>query len=233
MDRSFRNINVNSRSSARGMAIASILILLATCPVVAQPNSPAEDASLEDNFLDRSPVWQRWHHDPPNVLDEIRNTPALPPRVRLGLASNREWLVGVEDVTLYDRAIIRGHYRAAFDEQADEDYGADLGYYLLPRGSYFNVSPLLGFRHLDLGDRVNDGVNVGLLGTLALAPGTADLAISYSLLDPFAGDEATLGSATAAYHLTRRLRLASQVNWRHSAGADDIAVGVFLEVKLF
>ncbi|MEL7084823.1 MAG: hypothetical protein AAGM36_10045 [Cyanobacteria bacterium J06597_1] len=220
---------------------------MSATPVTAQPSLPSEAIAQAtppsditpdhtrptDEILDDSPVWQQWQDDPPNILDEIRNTPALPPRVRLGVASNREWQVGVEDLTLYDRAFVRGHYRAAFDEQSDEDYGVDLGYYLFPRGSYFNVSPLMGFRHLDLGDRINDGINVGLLGTIALAPGAADLAVSYSLLDPFAGDEATLGSVTAAYHLTRKLRLASQVNWRHSVGADDIAVGVFLEVKLF
>ena len=242
------------RSIARGVAIASLINTIATAAVfaqstVAQANPPSEEAGGTDttnhvdtaqdsafpdsSVLEQSPVWQRWQNDPPNVLDEIRNTPALPPRVRLGIASNREWLVGVEDITVYDRLVLRGHYRAAFDDQSDEEYGADLGYYLFPRGSYINVSPLLGFRHLDLGDSVNDGVNVGILGTVALAPGAADLAVSYSLLDPFAGDEATLGSVTAAYHLTRRLRLASQVNWRHSVGSNDIAVGVFLEVKLF
>ncbi|MEM9569059.1 MAG: hypothetical protein AAF974_12210 [Cyanobacteria bacterium P01_E01_bin.34] len=238
--------NFIAKGMVNGGAIASFLCTN-SAPIAAQPPLPPETTAQQpppsapllehtiptEDVLDDSPVWERWRDDLPNVLDDIRNTPALPPRVRLGLASNREWQVGAEDITLYDRAFMRGHYRAAFDEQSDEEYGVDVGYYLFPRGNHFNVSPLLGFRHLDLGDRINDGVNVGLVGTIALAPGTADLAVSYSLLDPFAEDEATLGSVTAAYHLTRRLRLASQVNWRHSVGADDIAVGVFFEFKLF
>ncbi len=215
-----------------GVAIAVLAGQSVACSAQAQPE-PAEAATHHSEAFENSPLLQRWQENPPNILDEIRNTPALPPRLRVGVASNREWSVGVEDLTLYDRLILRGHYRAAFDEQSDEEYGADLAYYLLPRGSYFNIAPQVGFRHLDLGDRINDGVNVGLLGTIALAPGAADLAISYSLLDPFASDEATLGSVTAAYHLTRRLRVASQVNWRHTIAKDDIAVGMFMELKLF
>ena len=216
-----------------GTAIATVLFPGMAIISHAQPPPSVEAATENLHSIDSSPVLQRWRESPPNILETIRNRPALPPRLRVGVASNREWSVAVEDLTLSDRLILRGHYRAAFDDQADREYSAGLGYYLFPRGSYFNVAPHLGFRHLDLGDRVNDGVDVGLIGTLTLSPGTADLAIAYSLLNPFAGDEATIGSVTAAYHLTSRLRLASQVNWRHTINKNDIAVGLFVEIKLF
>ena len=216
-----------------GMAIASLLFQGTAIAAHAGAIPSVEVTAGDLDSIESSPVLQQWRESPPDILKEIRNRPALPPRLRVGVVSNREWLFAIEDLTLYDRLILRGHYRSAFGDQSDREYGADLGYYLFPRGSYVNVSPQLGFRHLDLGDRINDGVNVGLIGTIALAPGGADLAIAYSFLDPFASDEATLGSVTAAYQLTRTVRLASQVNWRHTIAQDDVAIGLFLEVKLF
>ncbi len=187
---------------------------------------------LDAELVDSSPVLQRWLEETPNLLDEIRNTPAVPFRLRGGLASNREWTAGAEDIPLYDRLTLSGDYRAAFDEQSDIEFGASLRYYLLRRGSYFNIAPQLGFRHLDLADNLTEGVLVGLVGTIALAPGTADLVVTYGLLDPLASDEATLGSVTTAYHLSPELRIAGQVNWRNTINQNDIAVGVLLELAL-
>ena len=205
-------------------------------PAIAQPadSDPAasdsiSEVGLEAEDLDNSRVLQRWLDSPPDILDEIRNKPAVPLRLRGGLASNREWTVGVEDITLYDRITLSGFYRRAFDEQSDEDYGGDLRYYVLPRGSYFNIAPQLGFRHLDLADGLTEGLWAGLVGTISLAPGAADLTVAYGFVEPISSDEATVGSVTAAYHVTRELRLAGQVNWRHTIFQNDIAVGVLLE----
>ena len=188
-----------------------------------------DEVGLATEDIENSPVLRRWLEEPPDILGEIRNDPAVPMRVRVGLASNREWTVGVEDITLYDRVTLSGDYRRAFDEQSDEEYGAALRYYVLPRGSYFNVAPQLGFRHLELNDGLTEGLLAGVVGTIALAPGAADLVVGYGLVEPFSGDEATVGSVTAAYHVTESLRLAGQVNWRHTVFKDDISVGVMLE----
>ncbi|MGK7910136.1 MAG: hypothetical protein AB4050_01435, partial [Synechococcus sp.] len=137
------------RSIAKGVAIALLFQIVSVLPTIAQTNSVSGDvdwknsssdigdreidplpedstsqvdSTLKEDSLDQSPVWQRWQDNPPNVLDEIRNNPALPPRVRLGVASTREWLVGIAAITVSDRAVVTGHYRAAFDAQSAEDY---------------------------------------------------------------------------------------------------------------
>ena len=190
----------------------------------------AGDRGLDAELIESSPVLQRWLEAPPDILDEIRNRPAVPFRLRAGLASNREWTAGAEDIPIWHRLTLSGDYRAAFDDQRDIEFGSSVRYYLRRRGAYFNIAPDLGFRRLDLADNVSEGLSVGLVGTISLAPRTADLVVTYRLLEPASAAEATLGSVVAAYHLSPEIRLAGQANWRNSNNQNDLAAGIFLEL---
>lgn len=182
---------------------------------------------LEASLVEQSPVLQRWLANPPNVLNLIRETPVLPLRLRLGAVGADSGSVGLEDIALGSRLTLSGDYRWQTD--ATTDYGLHLRYYLRPRGRRFNLAPEIGFRDLSSPLGSSSGVAVGLGSTISLAPGTADLSLSYRILNITRDRETTFASATAAYSLSRSVRLAAHYSWINSPWERDQRLGLFLE----
>lgn len=191
----------------------------------------AIELGLDEDVIESSPVLRRWLTDPPHLLEEIRNTPALPTRLQAGLDVSG-WTVGLSDLYLIDRLSLSGTYRQSFDRPQDAAFGSNLRYFVAPLGSRFNLAPQVGYGRVDQFERFLSGPQFGAYLVLALDPGAADLTLSYNWLDPGRSTqegEATIGDITAAYALSPSTRLAARYTWRHSTISKDQDLAVILE----
>lgn len=188
---------------------------------------PIPEVTLEASLVEQSPVLQRWLSQPPDVLSLIRDTPAVPMRLRLGAVGSGSGGIGLEDLSLGTRLTLSSDYRWQTD--ATYDYGLHLRYYLWPRGERFNLAPEVGFRDLNSPLGSSSGLAIGLGGTISLAPGAADLSLNYRVLNIASGRETSFASATAAYSLSSSLRLAAQYSWINAPWRRDHRVGMFVE----
>ncbi len=128
------------------------------------------------------------------------------------------WNVGVEDVFVGQSGLtISGDYQASFNNR-QEAWGTDLRYYVLPLGGYFNIAPVLGYRHLETSRYSTDGLNAGL--RLLLVPsrtGAADISLTQSWVAPGSNDEVGLTTLSFGYALTHHLRLSTDLQNRTPA----------------
>ena len=206
------------------------IFLLLPLPVSSTPKTTnaAKDLSIED-----SPVLQRWQRQVPNVLADIKNDPSFRTRWRLGynrFSQGNGANIGIEDVFIgKTRLTVSGDYQWAFNGKY-QSYGADLHYYLRPLGSYINIAPLIGYRHLQNGDYLIDGVNVGGRLKLVLSRGgAADITLAQSWVAPGTAKEVGLTTLSFGYAVTRNLRLATDIQKQNSRHNKDSRVGIVLE----
>jgi hypothetical protein len=199
-------------------------------PELEASSTTAIDLGQHQDLVQDSPVLRRWLEQPPDLLQEIRNTPVVPTRLQVSLQSTT-WSLGVEDVRLGDRFTLSGDYQQSRERSADQDYGSLLRYYIAPRGSRMNLAPQVGYRAIQESDRSLSGPQFGAIVVLALAPQAADLTLSYSWLKPQEAGEttATLATLTAAYALSPSIRLAARYQQRNSTISQDGSFGVVLE----
>ncbi|MGB3240616.1 MAG: hypothetical protein WBB29_20175 [Geitlerinemataceae cyanobacterium] len=204
----------------------------AATPLVENPdrNSPASEAlDLSPETLEGSPVLQRWLQEIPDVWDEISSDPSFPTRVRLGYIRLADgvggWNVGIEDVFIdRSRLVLGGAYEQTGDD--DRSFRADLGYYLLPLGSYVNFAPVVGYRYLQQEGDIGEGVNVGFRIFMVLSRGGgSDLSISHMWMAPLSNEEVSLTTLRAAYALTRCWRISTDLQRQDGEGR----IGIFLE----
>jgi hypothetical protein len=211
------------------------LIYTSICLPVAAKSAPlptitntAKDLSIED-----SPVFQRWQRQVPNVLEDIKNDPSFRTRLRLGynrFATGNGVNIGVEDVFIgQSRLTVSGEYQQAFRED-NTSYGGDLHYYLRPLGSYVNIAPLVGYRHLQTNKYLTDGVNIGARLLLVLSRGGgADISLTQSWVAPGTAAEVGLTTLSFGYAVTRNLRLSTDIQKQNSQQSKDNRVGIGLE----
>lgn len=203
-------------------------------PTDSSPPTPSLD--LPPDAVRDSPLLQRWLRQVPNVMEEIQQDPGFRPRVRVGITQFAEpdratgWSVGVEDWLVgRSRLALNGDYQATF--QGDrESWGADLRYYTLPLGSYVNLAPVVGYRHLETPSYVTDGVNLGL--RLLLVPsrtGAADLSLTHTWIAPGQDTEVGLTTLSFGYAVTRDLRLFSEIQKQNARQRNDSRFSVGLE----
>ncbi len=202
---------------------------LAQADPASEPDN-ALDLGIEQDIIESSPVLQRWLDQPPDLLDEIRTTPALPTRLQAAV-SHDYWTVGLADLTLVPRLTLSGDYQQSFDEPDDRQFGSVLRYYVAPAGSLINFAPQVGYRTLDQSNRSLRGLQYGAQVSVALAPRAADITLSYTWLDPVNTDDgwATLADVTAAYALSPSIRIAGRYRWQHTTIRKDRHFGVVLE----
>ncbi len=195
-----------------------------------QISQAALDLDIQREFIETSPVLQRWLDHPPNLLEEIRNTPAVPTRLQAGIEADF-WSVGLSDLQLLNRVTLSGDYRQGLDQPDNQQYGSALRYFLAPSGSFINVAPQIGYRRVDQSDRTLSGIQYGAYLLFAPASGAADITISYLLLDPVEEQEgwATIADITAAYALSPSIRLAGRYRWQNSTIDKERTFGVVLE----
>ena len=138
--------------------------------------------------------------------------------------------IGIEDVFIgKTRLTASGDYQWAFNGKY-QSYGADLHYYLRPLGSYINIAPLIGHRHLQNGDYLIDGVNVGGRLKLVLSRGgAADITLAQSWVAPGTAKEVGLTTLSFGYAVTHNLRLATDIQKQNSRHSKDSRVGIVLE----
>lgn len=178
----------------------------------------AAELDLDPKVIQNSPVLQRWQKQVPNVAEEIRNDPSFRTRYRVGYAS--ELKIGVEDLR-----IDRTNFTASANYQAS-NWGADLHYYVRPLGSYINVAPVVGYRHLD----TIDGANLGIRALFVLSRGGgADISLTQSWVAPFSSAETGLTTLSIGYAVTRNLRISTDIQKQNSPSRKESRFGIGIE----
>lgn len=221
--------------------IAGWTVAMGLLTATAQADPPAADTApvplnLSPAVIEQSPVLQRWLEAVPDVQADIRNDPSFTTRVQAGstffpstdgtggfVIAVEDWFIGHLPLTV--SADYQQNYRG--DRQA---YGADLHYYVLPLGGYFNVAPTVGYRAAKSAEYYHvNGANVGVrLRFVPSRTGAADLTLDQSWV---VGDSQGLSitQLNLGYAIAPDLRLSTDFEWQNTADKDDSRVGINLE----
>jgi hypothetical protein len=204
----------------------------------APPPSPSNNNSIDlsPEIINGSPVLQKWLKGIPDVMNDIRTAPSFRTRVKVGYSQYPSagktggFHAAVDDV-FFGRSGLSAsvNYNAA-SNGSRKAYGADAQYYLLPLGGYFNVTPLVGFRHLETDKYSRNGLNLGV--KLMLVPargGGGDLALSQSWVGLGSSNETGLTTLSVGYALTNHLRLSTDIQQQNAKENYDSRVGIGIE----
>lgn len=203
-------------------------------PVESPPAHNSIDLSPE--IINGSPVLQKWLKEIPDVMIDINTDPSFRTRVKVGYSQFPSagqaggYHFAVDDV-FFGRGGLSAsaNYNATFNGDR-LNYGADAQYYLLPLGGYINVTPLVGFRHLQTDKYNRDGLNLGV--KLMLVPsrgGGADISLSQSWVDLGGGNETGLTTLSVGYALTHHLRFSTDIQQQNAKENHDSRVGIGVE----
>lgn len=196
----------------------------------------ANDLEIDRQVIESSPVLQRWLEQPPNLLEDIYNIPSFNTKLRVGITSRDNSLgveAGVEDLFVGRSPLtISGSYQTEFSGRESE-LQANIRYYVLPLGSYWNISPIVGYRQFNQLDRPQiSGLDLGLQGILVLSPHSSDLRLSHTFTSPSGNLEMSTTTLSSSYSITNNLRLGTKIEWRRSPLIYDSRVGFLLELAL-
>lgn len=201
-----------------------------------QMSRSAADLEIDRQIIDRSPVLQRWLNRPPDLLDDIRNSPSFDSKLRIGITSRNHSLgleLGAEDIFLGKSPVTFNVGVQAELSGRESEINAHFRYYLLPLGSYWNVAPIVGYRQFNQFERPQiSGLDVGLQGILVLSPQSSDLRLSHTFTSPQGDLEMSTTTLSSSYALTNNLRLGTKIEWRRSPIIYDSRVGFLLELAL-
>lgn len=231
--------SLNPTSESTEFANQTSAIDLELPQTASQPiESPFAHASnnldVKPEVIQESPVLQRWQQKIPNVLAEIRNDPSFRTRLRLGYADFSEagggWLVGIEDGFIgQTRVTLSGDYQASFDRE-QQIWGVDGRYYLRPLGRYFNLAPVVGYRHLENDRDTAEGIHLGLRFLFVLSrTGAAEIAFTPSWIAPGSHEEAGLTTLSFSYAMTDNLRLSTEFQKQNTRRSKDSRIGIIVE----
>lgn len=204
-------------------------------PVVKAETPPENNFDLKPEIIEESPTLQQWLKDVPDVLEDIRNDPAFRTRIRLGYSifpSNNHHSglnVGVEDIFInQSHFAIRGDYQTDFDQQ--NSGGIDLQYYVLPLGSYINLTPIVGYRYFGTENYSTDGLNLGGKIILPLSrTGAADITLMQTFISPGSENEVGISTLSVGYAVTKNLRISTDIQKENSRVSKDSRVSFVLE----
>lgn len=247
--RAIASFDPETAATAHTMGLPEIEAIAQTSPSQPRsepsesPNSDRSDAieslNLDPEIIENSPVLQRWLEEIPNVLSEIRSDPSFRTRLRLGYSQFPStdqaggFNAGIEDVFIGETGLtVSADYQATFegDRQA---YGADFRYYIRPLGSYINVAPVIGYRHLETDEYTTDDINLGLRFLLALSrTGAADISLTQTWVAPGRDEEVGITTLSVGYAITENLRLSTDIQKQNSSFNQDSRVGIVLEWML-
>jgi hypothetical protein len=97
-------------------------------------------------------------------------------------------------------------------------------------GSYVNIAPVVGYRHLETNSYSTDGVNLGAKLLLVLSRGgAADISLTQSWVAPGTGEEVGLTTLSVGYAITRNLRISTDIQQQNAKQDKDTRLGVVLE----
>lgn len=196
----------------------------------------ANDLEIDRQVIESSPVLRRWLENPPDLLDDIYNLPSFDTRLRVGFTSRNNSLgveAGVEDLFVGRSPLtVSGSYQNEFSGRESE-IQANIRYYVLPLGSHWNFSPIVGYRQFNQQDRPQiSGLDVGLQGILVLSPHSSDLRLSHTFNSPNSNLEMSTTTLSTSYAVTNNLRLGTKIEWRRSPLIYDSRIGFLLELAL-
>ena len=196
----------------------------------------ATELEIDRQVIESSPVLQRWLENPPDLLEDIYQTPSFESKVRFGITSRDNSLgveAGVEDLFVGRSPLtVNGNYQTEFSGRESE-LQANIRYYVLPLGSYVNFSPIVGYRQFNQFDRPQiSGLDVGLQGILVLSPHSSDLRLSHTFTAPSSNLEMSKTTLSSSYAITKNLRLGTKIEWRRSPLIYDSRVGILFELAL-
>jgi hypothetical protein len=196
----------------------------------------ANDLEIDRKVIESSPVLRRWLDNPPNLLDDIHNIPSFNTKLRVGVTSRDNSFgveAGFEDIFVGQSPLtLSGGYQTEFSGRESE-LQASIRYYVFPLGSYWNISPIVGYRQFNQLDRPQiSGLDVGLQGILVLSPHSSDLRLSHTFTSPSGNLEMSTTTLSTSYAITNNLRLGTKVEWRRSPLIYDSRVGFLLELAL-
>jgi hypothetical protein len=201
-----------------------------------QKRRSAADLEIDRQIIDRSPVLQRWLNSPPDLLDDIYNSPSFDSKLRIGITSRNHSLgleLGIEDIFIGKLPVTFNANVQAELSGRESEINANFRYYLLPLGSYWNVAPVVGYRQFNQFERPQiSGLDVGLQGILVLSPQSSDLRLSHTFTSPQSNLEMSITTLSSSYALTNNLRLGTKIEWRRSPIIYDSRVGFLLELAL-
>jgi hypothetical protein len=202
-------------------------------PPAAQPTT---DIDLSPEIINGSPVLQKWLKEIPDVMNDINTDPSFRTRVKVGYSQfpsagqTGGFHLAVDDVFIGRSGLsASANYSATFDG-IRSNYGADAQYYLFPLGGFFNVTPLVGFRHLQTDKYNRDGLNLGV--KLMLIPsrgGGADISLSQSFVGLGGSTETGLTTLSVGYALTHNFRLSTDIQQQNAKENYDSRVGIGFE----
>jgi hypothetical protein len=192
---------------------------------------------IPERVLKESPTLQRWLKEVPDLWEDIRHDPSFRTRLRLGFTTfpstdNTGGInLGVEDIFIKRTGLtISADYQSAFNGDRNA-YGADLHYFVLPLGNYFNLAPLVGYRYVQSNDFNTDGLHLGLRLMLAFSrTGAGDISLSQSYISPGGREEVGITSLSVGYAVTSKLRLSTDLEWQNSIEDHDSRTGINLEL---
>jgi hypothetical protein len=198
------------------------------------PNNNSVDISPE--IINGSPVLQKWLKGIPDVLNDIKIDPSFRTRVKVGYSqypsTNQAggFHAAVDDVFFGRSGLSASANYNSSSTGKRTAYGADLQYYLLALGNYLNVTPLVGFRHLETDKYNRDGLNLGV--KLMIVPargGGADIALSQSWVGFGSATETGLTTFSVGYALTEHLRLSTDIQQQNAKENYDSRIGFGVE----
>lgn len=198
-----------------------------------------QEFNLSPEIIENSPVLQRWLQQIPDIKDDIKNKPSFRTRIRVGYSqfpSNHQAggiSLGIEDFWVGNSNFtLSGEYYTSFNGDRTS-VGGDLHYYVLPLGSYVNLSPVIGYRYVETDGYNTDGLNVGIRLALVLSPdGAADIFVTQSFVSPGNTQEVGITNISVGYALTENLRVSTDIQWQNSIQRKDSRVGIGLEWML-
>ena len=225
---------------------ASPLSTQSRSKLVAQMLSPAETQPVLNNnnnlidiapeILKGSPVLQKWLKGIPDVQNEIKTEPSFRTRVKVGYSqypsANQ---AGGFHAAIDDIFFGRSGFSASANYNSSSTgkrtaYGVDAQYYLFPLGGYVNITPLVGFRHLETDKYNRDGLNLGAKVMIVPARGGgADVAISQSWVGFGSPTETGLTTFSVGYAITENLRLSTDIQQQNAKENYDSRVGFGVE----
>lgn len=201
-----------------------------------QKRRSAADLEIDRQIIDRSPVLQRWLNSPPDLLDDIYNSPSFDSKLRIGITSRNHSLgleLGIEDIFIGKLPVTFNANVQTELSGRESEINANFRYYLLPLGSYWNVAPVVGYRQFNQFERPQiSGLDVGVQGILVLSPQSSDLRLSHTFTSPQSNLEMSITTLSSSYALTNNLRLGTKIEWRRSPIIYDSRVGFLLELTL-
>lgn len=212
------------------------LLLTASPAWCEQPHSNAQDLDLSQEVIKNSPVLRKWRSRIPNVLDDIKNDPSFRTRLRFGYSQFPSTgqaagvNIGIEDAFIGSSGLtVSGDYETTFNGKR-EAYGTNVNYYLRPLGSYVNIAPVVGYRHLETDRYSTDGVNLGAKLLLVLSRGGgADISLTQSWVAPGSSEEVGLTKLSVGYAVTRNLRVSTDIEKQNARQGKDSRVGIVFE----